>query len=114
MLFSLSTATIYDLLIHFEQDIQGHISVVYDSWSSRRRRPFSSYSIQFVHSFPDDPYKWSLRSHLIGFKHTVGRHSGTMVGKQLASIIDEFDFGHKVHSVVHARHHYLLYFSSAG
>jgi hypothetical protein len=82
------------------QDIQGLVSVIYDGWSSKQRRPFSSYSIQFVNSPLDDPYKWSLASHLIAFKHTIGRHSGIMIGNEMATIIDEFGFRKKVYPFI--------------
>ena len=83
------------------QNIQGLVSVIYNGWSSRCRRPFSSYSIQFVDVVQDDPYMWTLTSHLIAFEHSVGRHSGIMAGNELLRIIDRFGFREKV----------LLYFS---
>ncbi|KIL54969.1 hypothetical protein M378DRAFT_18373, partial [Amanita muscaria Koide BX008] len=51
-------------------DIPSLISVIFDGWSSKRRRAYSSISIQYIYSPPNDPYDWSLRSHLIAFNHT--------------------------------------------
>ncbi|KAM6498412.1 hypothetical protein JOM56_006360 [Amanita muscaria] len=42
-------------------NIPSHISVIWDGWSTKRRRPFSSLSIQYISSpLPDDPYNWTL------------------------------------------------------
>ena len=79
-----------------EQNIPSLASVVYDGWSSKRRRPFSSISIQYIHSPPEDPYDWSLKSHLLAFNRTIGRHTGIMVGKDLVSVIRKFGLEHKV------------------
>jgi hypothetical protein len=72
------------------------VSIVYDGWSSKRRRPFSSISIQYIHSPQEDPYDWTLKSHLLAFNHTVGRHTGIMVGKDLVSVIEKFGLQNKV------------------
>jgi hypothetical protein len=78
------------------QHIPSLVSIVYDGWSSKRRRPFSSVSIQYIHSPPDDPHDWSLKNHLLAFNQTVGRHTGMMVGKDLVSVIEKFGLERKV------------------
>lgn len=80
--------------------IPGRISVVFDGWSSKRPRRFSSYSIQYVDSPPDNPYEWNLKSHLIAFHHTPARHSGLMVGRDLVNVIKKFNFGDKLGWIV--------------
>jgi hypothetical protein len=76
--------------------IDSLVSIVYDGWSSKRRRSFSSYSIQYIYSPPEDPYQWSLKSHLLDFHRTVGRHTGLMAGNDLVSVIQKFGLKDKV------------------
>ena len=78
------------------QRISSLVSIVWDGWSSKRHCPFSSYSIQYIDSHPNDPYDWSLKSHLIAFNRTVGRHTGQMVGKDLVGVIQKFGLENKV------------------
>jgi hypothetical protein len=60
-------------LLHFErmlidcQAIPSRISLVWDGWSSKRWCAYSSISIQYIHAPPDDPYQWSIKSHLLAF-----------------------------------------------
>ncbi|KAF8622375.1 hypothetical protein AX15_007067 [Amanita polypyramis BW_CC] len=49
------------------ENISSLVSIVWDGWSSKCHCPFSSYSIQYINSSPNDPYNWSLKSHLITF-----------------------------------------------
>ena len=82
----------------WDQNISSLVSIVWDGWSSKRCRPFSSYSIQYIDSSPNDPYDWSLKSHLIAFNWTVGRHTGQMVGKDLVGVVEKFGLKNKVRS----------------
>jgi len=76
--------------------INSLVSIVYDGWSSKRRRSFVSYSIQYIHSPPEDPYHWTLKSHLLDFHRTVGRHTGLMVGNDIIGVIRKFGLKDKV------------------
>ena len=76
--------------------IDSLVSIVYDGWSSKRRRSFASYSIQYIYSPPEDPNRWSLKSHLLEFHQTVGRHTGTMVGNDMVGVIQKFGLKDKV------------------
>jgi hypothetical protein len=76
--------------------IDSLVSIVYDGWSSKRRRSFASYSIQYIYSPPEDPYHWSLKSHLLDFHRTVGRHTGLMVGNDIIGVIQKFGLKDKV------------------
>ena len=78
------------------KSIESLVSIVYDGWSSKRRRSFSSYSIQYIYSPPENPNHWSLRSHLLEFHQTVGRHTGLMVGSNMISVIQKFGLKDKV------------------
>ena len=67
-------------------------------YMSKRRRPYSSFLMQYIHSPANDPYMWSLKNHLLAFNHTVGRHTGQMVGKELVDVIRKFKLEDKVSS----------------
>ena len=79
--------------------IDSLVSIVYDGWSSKRRRLFASYSIQYIYSSPEDPNHWSLKSHLLEFHRTVGRHTGLMVGNDMIDVIQKFGLKDKVCSL---------------
>ena len=85
----------YKWLIWY-QNILSLVLIVWDGWSSKHRCPFSSYSIQYINSSPNDPYDWSLKSHLIAFNWTVGQHTGQMVGKDLVGVVERFGLKSKV------------------
>lgn len=78
--------------------IDSLVSIIYDGWSSKRRRSFASYSIQYIYSPPEDPYDWSLKSHLLEFHRTIGRHTGLMVGNDMVGVIQKFGLKDKVSS----------------
>ena len=84
------------LLTTLWQGISSLVSGVYDGWTTKCRCPFLSFSIQFVHSPQHNPYKWSLNTHLLAFKHTVGHHTGEMLGQELMNIVREFELKDKV------------------
>ena len=79
--------------------INSLVSIVYDGWSSKRHRSFASYSIQYIYSLPEDPYHWSLKSNLLEFHQTVGRHTGLMVGNDMINVIQKFVLKDKVSSL---------------
>lgn len=76
--------------------INSLVSIVYDSWSSKRCQSFASYSIQYIYSSPEDPNHWSLKSHLLEFHQTVGQHTGLMVGNDMIDVIQKFRLKDKV------------------
>ena len=44
-------------------------------------------SCTFIHSPPENDNLWTLKSNLIEFNLTVGRHTGVMIGKDLVKTI---------------------------
>jgi hypothetical protein len=86
--------------INLVTGINSLVSIVYDGWSSKRRRSFVSYSIQYIHSSPEDPYHWSLKGHLLDFHRTVGRHTGLMVGNDIVTVIQKFGLKDKVSGIL--------------
>jgi hypothetical protein len=78
------------------QGIPSRISVIWDGWSTKRRRQYSSFSIQYIDSPLGNPNLWSLKSHLLAFDHTRGRHTGKMTGQGLVNVIKRFGFEDKV------------------
>ena len=86
-LVSVCIKMFFSCLIHASQTITSLVTGVFDGWTTKRRRPFLSFSIQYIHSPPEDPYKWSLKTNLLAFRHTIGRHTGIMLGKELENII---------------------------
>ena len=90
--------------------INSLVSIVYDGWSSKRRRSFASYSIQYIYSPPEDPYHWSLKSHLLDFHQTVGRHTGLMVGNDIVGVIRKFGLKDKVSGLLTRTTDLTLYF----
>ena len=74
-------------LAHEAQKIPSHISIVHDGWSTKCCHPFSSICIQYIHSDPETPRIWTLKNHLLDFKHTIGQHTGILVGRELVDVI---------------------------
>jgi hypothetical protein len=64
--------------------------VVWDGWSSGKRRPFTSFSISFIDSPPGDDSLWDLKKHLIEFNSPLGRHTGQLIGEDLVATIRKF------------------------
>jgi hypothetical protein len=89
----------------FIQAIKSRISVVWDGWSTRNRRPFTSVTIVYIHSPSDNDNLWTLKKHLIEFNSTVGRHTGEMIGNDLVTSIRRFRIEAKVRVPAQARTH---------
>ena len=83
--------------------INSLVSIVYDGWSSKRRCSFASYSIQYIYSPPEDPYHWSMKSHLLDFHRTVGHHTGLMVGDDMVKVIQKFGLEDKVSNLLNQK-----------
>lgn len=84
-------------IVYVSQNITSRVTGVFDGWSTRRRRPFMAFLIQFIHSPPENPNAWSLKALLLAFKHTVGRHNGKMIGHELVTISKEYNLEDKVY-----------------
>ena len=67
-----------------------------DGWSAKRRRHYSSFSIQYINKVSDTSKLWVLKSHLIDFKHSTRRHTGVRVGEELIEVIMKFGLREKV------------------
>ena len=67
-----------------------------DGWSAMRHCQYSSFSIQYIDQPSDTPKLWVLKSHLINFKHSTGRHTGVRVGEELIEVIMKFGLQEKV------------------
>jgi len=78
-------------------NISSHISIIMDGWSTKGHCLFSSFSIQYIHSPPEDPHAWCLKSHLIEFKHSVGQHTGNMIGEEMVVVIKKYGMEKKVY-----------------
>lgn len=76
--------------------IPSKVSTIWDGWSSRRRRPFTSFSISYIDSPPGDDTKWELKNNLLEFNSPVGRHTGKLIGKDLTKTIRKFRVEDKV------------------
>lgn len=85
------------------QNTSSLISIVWDGWSTKRRRPFSSFSIQYIHASPENPCLWTVKSHLIEFKRSIGQHTGKQQGEELVNVIRKFDFQKKVGMILAQR-----------
>ena len=81
---------------HTIWDIGSHVSIIFDKWSTKHCHPYSSISIQYINSPPDNPHLWTLKSHLLTFDHTCGHHTRDMTGQGLVKIIQKFSFEDKV------------------
>ena len=45
---------------------------------------------------PDKPNDWFLKSHILAFDPTVGRHTGNAIGKDIVKILQKFEITDKV------------------
>jgi hypothetical protein len=79
-----------------QQRIPSKVSTIWDGWSTRKRRPFTSFSISFIDSPPDNDTLWVLKKYLLEFNSPVGRHTGELIGKDLINTIRKFQLEKKV------------------
>ena len=54
----------------------------------------------YIHSPPDNSSLWSIKSHLLAFNQTMGRHAGQVVGQELVDSIKRFEFEDQVHGIL--------------
>lgn len=90
--FTLTIRSLFTVI----QTIHSKISVVWDGWSTKNRRPHTSVSIVYIHSPAGNDSLWTLKNHLIEFSLTVGRHTGILIGNDLVNTIKKFMFEKKV------------------
>jgi hypothetical protein len=86
----------YDMI----QAIRSRISCDFDGWSSKRGKSFTSFTIHHIHSPPEDPDDWSLKSTLLEFKYSQGRHTAEAYGKEIVGVVTKFNFATKVRMVI--------------
>lgn len=72
------------------------MTVIWDGWSTRKRRPYTSFSISFIDSPADNDRLWELKKYLVEFNSPVGRHTGELIGKDLVTTIRKFQLEMKV------------------
>jgi hypothetical protein len=70
--------------------------MIWDGWSTRKRRPFTSFSISFIDSPPDNDTLWVLKKYLLEFNSPVGRHTGELIGRDLVNTTRKFQLEKKV------------------
>ncbi|SJL09147.1 uncharacterized protein ARMOST_12523 [Armillaria ostoyae] len=83
---------ITEFMVDCNLSISSQISVTYDGWSTKRRHPFSAFTIHYIHVDPENQSKWTLESQLLEFKRTHGRHTGKAVGKELLRVVDKYNW----------------------
>ena len=67
-----------------------------DGWSSLARDPYLGVTVHWVHSMPESPTEWSLRTLLLAFQEVKGNHSGENLAKIVMEIFNEAGLSHKV------------------
>ena len=87
-------------LFTFIQGINSKISLVWDGWSTWNCHPYTSVSIVYIHSPPRNDNLCTLKSYLIKFNSTIGRHMGMMIGNDLVKTIRKFMFEKQVFFIV--------------
>jgi hypothetical protein len=60
-----------------------------DGWSSLARDPYLGVTVHWVHSTPNSPNNWSLRTLLLAFCEVKGNHSRDNLAKLVMEIINE-------------------------
>jgi hypothetical protein len=70
--------------------------VTLDGWSSLARDPYLGVTVHWVHSRPETPTEWSLRTLLLAFREVKGNHSGENLAKIVMEIFNEAGLLHKV------------------
>ena len=72
------------------------VSTIWDGWSTRKRQPFTSFSISFIDSPADNDTLWKLKNYLLEFNSPVGRHTGELIGMDLVNTTRKFRLEKKV------------------
>jgi hypothetical protein len=75
------------------------VSAALDGWSSLARDPYLGVTIHWVHSKPESPSEWSLRTLLLTFHKVKGNHSGDNLAKLVMEILNKAGLTSKVHIV---------------
>ena len=85
-------------LLIIPQRIPSKVTPVWDGWSTRKRRPYTSFRISFIDSPPGNDSLWELKKYLLKFNSPVGRHTGELIGQDLVRTIRKFQLEDKVNS----------------
>ena len=67
-----------------------------DGWSSLARDPYLGVTVHWVHSTPESPTEWSLRTLLLAFREVKGNHSGDNLAKIVMEIFNKAGLSSKV------------------
>ncbi|KAN0138441.1 Ribonuclease H-like domain containing protein [Lactarius tabidus] len=76
--------------------VPGEVSVTLDGWSSLTRDPYLGVTVHWVHSSPETPSEWSLRTLLLAFREVKGNHSGENLAKIVMEIFKEAGLSSKI------------------
>ncbi|KAJ3514743.1 hypothetical protein NMY22_g14640 [Coprinellus aureogranulatus] len=72
--------------------IRARITVVWDRWSTSHRKPFMAMGIQYVDDSTDE---WKIKTMILYFELSTGRHTGKELGKELVCLVRKFHFEDK-------------------
>ena len=78
------------LTIGIWKRIDWKITASWDGWSTKRRRPYSAFAVHYIDYAPNKPNNWFIKSHLLAFEPTVGRHTGNAIGCDIVNILERF------------------------
>ena len=67
-----------------------------DGWSSLARDPYLGVTVHWVHSSPEAPTDWSLRTLLLAFREVKGNHSGQNLANLVMEILSKAGLTSKV------------------
>ncbi|KAG6905961.1 hypothetical protein DXG01_016674 [Tephrocybe rancida] len=74
------------------KDIEGKISITFDSWTSGPSDPYLGVTAHYIDSPVENPHKWKLHSELIGFAPIEGNYGGSNTAVILMQVVGHYDF----------------------
>lgn len=72
------------------QDIPGKVSFTFDTWTSDPGDPFLSVTSHYIHTQPDKPNDWKLRTEKLVFLLIEGHHTGANMVNLLVCTVDRY------------------------
>lgn len=75
------------------QRIKSLVTLIWDGWSTKNRRSFTAMAIQWI---DEEKNGWKLKSMLLSFDASVGRHTGKAAGREIVSVVRRLGFEDKV------------------
>lgn len=78
------------------QDIPGKVSFTFDAWTSDPGDLFLSVTGHYIHSPPENPNDWKLKTEQLAFSPIEGRHSGANMANLLVRTVDRYSLRKKV------------------